>query len=208
MTTKEKILLENKAWVLEKLGMDKEYFERLAAIYSPSILWIQSSDIVLPVQELINTQPGEVIVYSNIANQIREDDISLMAVLEDALGRAQVEYIVVCGFSHCEGVRDILLGVDDRPAVKRWLTELRSIYEGNRDELLSLDFNDREKRLSHLNIESQVTRLSKMPIIEHAWEKSRHPFLYGWYFDLDTGYLTEVCSMERSPKLRPHQSLI
>ena len=43
MTIKEKMLLERKAWVLEKLSLDKHYFERLSGMHTPKIFWIGSS---------------------------------------------------------------------------------------------------------------------------------------------------------------------
>lgn len=208
MTTKEKILLENKAWVLEKLNLDSDYFKKLAVTQDPSILWIQSSDITLPVQELVNGEPGEILVYSNIATQIRDDDISLRAVLEDATMRASVKSIVVCGFSHCEGIQDVLLGVDDRPAVRHFLSNLRELYEENKEELLSLDFKAREKRLSELNIRLQIQKLSEMEHVQKSWKARNLPVLYGWYFDLETGYLKEIFTMEPHNELRQVASLV
>ncbi|HYC85065.1 MAG TPA: carbonic anhydrase [Chryseosolibacter sp.] len=208
MTTKEKILLENKAWVQEKLSLDKLYFERLGSTHTPGILWIQSSDFLLPVQEIINTEPGGVLVYGNVANQIREDDLSLMAVLEDAIERLNVRDIIVCGFSHCEGITDVLLGVDDRPIVKKWLSPLRELYESHKEELLALDFIARERRLSELNIDLQLHRLADLEIVKSAWERNSFPALHGWYFDLDTGFLKEVFSMEPKAHIRKVASLI
>ena len=48
MTSKEKMFLESKAWALEKLSLDKTYFERLAGMHSPDILWIGSIDSLVP----------------------------------------------------------------------------------------------------------------------------------------------------------------
>jgi carbonic anhydrase len=208
MKTTEKILLENKTWVLEKLSLDKAYFERLSGIHAPSVLWMQSSDILLPVQEIINTEPGEIIVYSNIANQIHDDDLSLLAVLEDAIHRLEVEIIVICGYSHCEGIRDILVGVDDRPIVKKWLSNLQQLYEDHKDELLDLSFYDRENRLQELNIKAQVERLSHLPIIQKTWEKKNLPLLFGWYFDLNTGMLKEIFTMDRQQSLKQLSTIV
>jgi hypothetical protein len=45
-------------------------------------------------------------------------------------------------------------------------------------------------------------------MIQKAWEKKDTPILFGWYFDLDTGGLTEVFSMEADSKLRQVASLV
>ena len=125
MTSKEKMFLESKAWALEKLSLDKTYFESLSGLHTPDILWIGSLDSLVPFREIINANPGDVLVYRNMGVQIRTDDISLMATIQDAVEVSQVDYIIVCGYSHCSGIRDVVLGSDDRPFVKRWLEELQ-----------------------------------------------------------------------------------
>jgi carbonic anhydrase len=208
MTTKEKILLETKAWTLEKINLDPGFFTRLTEMHQPDILWISSSDSLIPVRELTNTDPGEILVYRNIASQIREDDISMMALIQDAVETAHVEYIVVCGYSYCSGIRDVLLGTDDRPALKEWLKNLRALYEEHHNELEALPFEQREKLLSELNIRQQVLNLSKLPTIQKAWEKTDNPKILGWYFDLLTGSVTEVFSLEKNHKLKQKTSLL
>jgi carbonic anhydrase len=202
MTTKERILLESKAWTQEKLCLDKDYFNRLDGMHNPNILWLSSADSLVPVRELTNSEPGDILVYRNIATQVREDDLSLMAVIQDAIETSHITHIVVCGYSHCSGVRDVLLGTDDRPAVKEWLKNLRALYERHYEELEPLSFEQKEKRLSELNIREQVINLGKLPYIQRAWEKTDYPKIFGWYFDLLTGSLLEVYSMEQNHKLK------
>ncbi len=207
MTPKEKMFLESKAWVMEKLSLDQAYFERLSGMHTPDILWIGSIDSLVPVGELINADPGEVLEYQNMGCQIRPDDLSLMATIEDAVQMARVEFIIVCGYSHCSGIQDVILGNDDRPYVKRWLNELNALYENNKEELWDMDFEQRTRRLCELNIRAQIENLSELDVIRKAWEKSDHPVLLGWYFDLDTGALQEVFSMEANRRLRQVTSL-
>jgi carbonic anhydrase len=202
MTERDKLLLECRAWAKEKMILDKGYFERLADMHTPKILWIGSSDSLVPVREVTNTEPGEILVYRNLGTQVRKDDISLMALLQDAVEISKVEEIIVCGYSHCSGIRDVLLGMDNLPMIKEWLNPLRDLYERNRDELDSLPFEQKEKRLSEINIQEQILHLSQLGVIQQAWEKSDFPHLYGWYFDLDDGSMTEVYSMEANQKIR------
>ncbi len=207
MTIKEKMLLEGKAWVLEKLNLDESYFARLSEMPTPNILWIASSDSLVPVRELTNTEPGEILVYRNMASQVRPDDISLMATIQDAIEVCRIEYIIVCGYSHCGGVRDVLLGSADRPYVNNWLSGLIELYHNNIDELQQLDFEQKEKRLSELNIKAQILNLSKLEVVQKAWEKSNKPMLLGWYFDLADGSIQEIFSMESNHKLKQVASL-
>jgi carbonic anhydrase len=207
MTQKEKMLLESKAWAMEKLNLDKTYFERLSGMHTPEILWIGSIDSLVPVGELINADPGEILEYQNMGCQIRGDDLSLMATIEDAVQISHVEYIIVCGYSHCSGIQDVILGNDDRPYVKKWLDELSTLYERHKDELQDMDFEQRTRRLCELNIRAQIINLSKVDVIRKAWDKRDQPILLGWYFDLDTGALQEVFSMEANRRLRQVASL-
>ena len=202
MTSKEKMFLESKAWVMEKISLDKTYFDRLAGMHTPDILWIGSIDSLIPVRELINADPGEVLVYQNIGAQVREDDLSFMATVQDAVEISKVEYIIVCGYSHCSGVQDVVLGSDDRPFVKMWLNDLRDLYENRSGEFEDMDFEQRTKRLSELNIRAQILKLSQLDVIQKAWEKGNNPILLGWYFDLNTGALKEIFSMESNYKLK------
>jgi carbonic anhydrase len=207
MTLKDRIFLESKVWAAEIKSLDRDYFGNLDGLHTPDILWIGSSDSLIHVNEVINADPGEVLIYRNIGNQVRQDDISLMALLEDAVVTSGIQYIVICGYSHCTGIRDVLLGAEDRPLVSEWLKNLTAIYEANREELDRLDFQQRERKLAELNIEAQIRNLSKIPCIQRAWEKNDFPKLYGWYFDLDRGSLREVFSMEENHRLQKVASL-
>jgi carbonic anhydrase len=207
MRTKDRILLESKAWRMDKLSLDKDYFARLNDMHNPRILWISSSENLVSIREMTNTEPGDIIVYRNIASQVREDDLSLMSIIEDSVVIYQVSHIILCGYSHCTGVRDVLLGTDDRPALKAWLKNLRALYERHYDELKDLPFEQQEKILSELNIKEQVNNLGRVPCIQKAWEKTDYPKIYGWYFDLVSGTLQEVFSLEKNHRIRQVSSI-
>jgi carbonic anhydrase len=206
MTTKEKLLLESKVWVKEKLTLDKGYFSRLSALHTPNILWIGSSDSLVPVQELTNTEPGEVLVYRNMGNLVKERDLSLMALLQDAIEVSKIQYIIVCGYSHCSSLREVINGTD-KPIIREWLIELRALYELYHKNLDPLPYELKEKKLAELNIRHQVIILSKLKIIQDAWQTGEYPKIFGWYFDLDTGSLSEVFSME-DQQLKQINSLV
>jgi carbonic anhydrase len=209
MTAKEKMFLESKAWALEKLNLDKHYFERLAQLHKPSILWIGSIDSLVAARELINAEPGQILVYRNLGCQVAEDDVSLMATIQDAVEVSRVEHIIVCGYSLCSAIRDVILGNDDRPYVKTWLEPLKELYLENFDELHDLDFEQRTKRLCELNIQAQILKLSRLNVIRQSWEKhGGSPVLLGWYFDLKGGALKEIFSMQPNHKLEQLASVV
>lgn len=201
MNASDKFLLESKAWAKEKTLLDKNFFQRLSDMHNPDVLWIGSIDSLIPVREVTNTDPGEVLVYRNMANQVRQDDLSFMAVLEDALEASRVDMIVVCGYSHCSGIRDVILHTDNKPNMRSWLSGLQETYQLNQTELNSMTFEQKEKRLSELNIHQQIINLSELELVKKSWQKRNAPVLLGWYFDLETGGLTEVFKME------PHNEL-
>ncbi|MBX2945365.1 MAG: hypothetical protein KF725_05990 [Cyclobacteriaceae bacterium] len=196
MTVRERLLLESKAWVLEKLALDKGYFERLSSMHVPEILWIGSSDSLIPVREITNTEPGQVLVYRNMGNLVKEDDLSLMALLEDAVENARVKVIILCGYSHCSSLREVIKGTE-KPFIREWLADLRTLYGQHRETLDLLAYEQKERRLAELNIAQQVKNLSNLEIIKKAWRLSAYPKLYGWYFDLNTGSFTEVVSVDK-----------
>jgi len=206
MTVKEKLLLESKAWIREKTILDQEYFNRLSSLHTPNILWITSSDSLVPVREITNTEPGEILVYKNFGNLVKKNDLSFMAVLQDAIEVSKIEYIIVCGYSHCSSLREIIHGTD-KPLVREWLIELRALYELYYKDLDPLPYDQKERKLSELNIRPQIINLSRLEIIQKAWQKGNFPQLFGWYFDLDTGLLSEVFSME-DQQLKQVSSLV
>lgn len=208
MTTKERILLESKAWREEKLSLDTGYFTRLDAKPTPRILWIASTDAKIPVQEMTNTEPGEVMLYRNIGIQIREDDKSLQAVLEEAVLNDHIKHIMLCAYSHCSGISHVIEGRETGPTLKNWLKDLNDLYEKHYDELRGLNDVDKEKMLNQINIRQQVINLGKMEVIRKAWERNDYPKIIGWYFDLTTGYLTEVFSLEKNHRLKQSADLM
>lgn len=197
MTTRERILLESKAWIQEKLALDKGYFERLSSMHKPEILWIGSSDSLVPVREITNTEPGEILVYRNMGNLVKQTDLSLMALLQDAVEVSRIRYIIVCGYSHCSSLREAIEGTG-KEYIDDWLSDLRGIYQQHREDLDALPYEQKEQRLATLNIEQQISNLTQIEFLRKAWRKDIYPKLYGWYFDLGTGSFTEIASYDPS----------
>ena len=201
MTIKERIVLESKAWLKEKLSLDSNYFTNLKETGKPKILWIGSSDNLVSIREVTNSEPGELIVHKNVGAQVREDDLNLMAILEDAID-AGVEYIIVCGASNCKGIKEVVQGLDEQVYMRKWLDDLLELYNENAMEMEPLTQEEREKRLCELSIKEQLLKLSEMDIIHQAWKRRSKPVLLGWYFDFPTGSFTELFSMTARESLK------
>jgi carbonic anhydrase len=198
MNTKERIILETKAWRQEKLSIDPEYFTRLEDRHHPKILWICSSDSLASIREMTNTEPGDILVYRNVGALVRQDDISLMAVVEAAIEVHQVTHIIICGYSQCSAIQRVISSNDSRPALDKWLQPLRQLYDQHSSEFQGLPPLEQQRRLSELSIKQQVINLSNIPCIQRAWKKRDYPRIFGWYFDLGEGSLSDVFSLEEN----------
>lgn len=195
MTIRERILLESKVWKFEKQGIHSQYLRSLTTLPKPSILWIDSSDNLISIRELTNTDPGEILVHRNLASQVKPDDTSLLATVEQAVHVHGVEYIVVCGYSHCGGIRDVVNDNDTPPHVHVWLQELRAMYNQSVRGMINLTPRQKEKLLCEINIQQQIINLSRMPAVQQAWAEGRSLTLLGWYLDLSAGSIQEIFSM-------------
>jgi carbonic anhydrase len=56
----------------------------------------------MPLNSFTKTEPGELFIHRNVANQVSLTDMNLLAVLEYAVEALKVQHIVVCGHYLCE----------------------------------------------------------------------------------------------------------
>jgi len=205
MNTLEKLFLENKAWIQEKLSTNPDFLTHLAQNRSPDIFWIGCSDSRLHADEITNCEPGEIIVHRNIGNQVVSTDFNLMGALEYAVDVLQVKHIIVCGHYRCRSIKAAL----DRPNpslpfADKWLRNIKDVYRLHRPEIENLDsLDERWKLLVELNIREQVNNLSHSQVIQKSWRWARRPELHGFVYGLHDGLLKEVCSMTPYSALDP-----
>lgn len=202
MTTKEKLLLENKAWAQERLSLDKEYFKRLSQMPLPEILWIGSSDSMVPIKEITNTEPGEIIAYRNFGNLVREDDKGLMSLIEYSIKVLKTKYIIVCGYSHCQCISgSIKYNEREIPGVTSWLKEVNQLYKQHKDTLAHLKGEALESELAKINVKAQIEKLRNLDLVQEAWKSNtKYPKLVGWFYNLNNGLLEEVIEVEAQAK--------
>jgi carbonic anhydrase len=197
----EKLLLENKAWAIEKTQSDPEYFKRLSHVQTPEFLWIGCSDSRVPAEEITGTEPGEIFVQRNIANMVVHTDLNLLSVLEYAVVHLRVKHIIVCGHYGCGGVKAALshhnLGI-----INKWLRNIKDVYRLHQKELELLE-NEEERvnRLIELNVEEQVLNLAKTSIIQKAWKHEQRPILHGWVYGLSNGIIKPISRLEPGTSL-------
>jgi len=196
MKSFDQILEGNKAWVKEKTSQNKDYFKNLAIGQSPQYLWIGCSDSRVPAAGVTQTEPGDIFVHRNIANQVITNDSNVMSVLKYAVDYLNVEHIVVCGHHGCGGVIAAAENINDE-YLGDWLSSLKDSYIKNIDTLsLIKDKKLRMNKLSEINVERQIEKLKSTSIVQHAWERGHKLHLHGWIFDLETGLLQTLIDVK------------
>ncbi len=192
MESYRRLLMNNKAWVQEKLSLADDYFRRLAKSENPSFLWIGCSDSRVPAEDIIGTQVGEIYVHRNVGNLAMPDDMNMLSALQYSVEILNVKHIIVCGHYGCGGI-DVALNSSDYGILDKWLSDVKEIYKINRAELDTISNDkDRSKRLVELNVEAQVENLMNTQIIQNKWTNDEKPMLHGWVYDMETGLLNNL----------------
>lgn len=197
MHTLDRLLLENKAWIQEKLDDDPDFLQHFAEPRTPDIFWIGCSDSRLHADEMTNSEPGEILVHRNIGNQVVPADFGLLGALEYAVNVLNVKYIIVCGHYRCRSVKAAL----DRPNpnlpfADKWLRHIKDVYRLHRDEIESKEgLDERWKLLVELNIKEQVNNLAHTSIIQKSWRNAKRPELRGWVYGLGDGIIHELLAL-------------
>jgi Carbonic anhydrase len=66
----KKLIDGNVKFAAEKKALDPEYFKNLSVKQKPNYLMIGCSDSRVPPNEMTKTEPGEMFIHRNIANQV------------------------------------------------------------------------------------------------------------------------------------------
>src|SRR6185369_3055399 len=204
MTSINKLILENKAWAAEKISDDADYFNRLAQIQTPEFLWIGCSDSRVPANEITGTQPGEIFVHRNIANMVINTDVNVLSVLEYAVAHLKVKHVIICGHYGCGGIKASMSSHDFKQVLNMWLRNIKDVYRLHRDELEAISNTEqRENRLTELNVQEQVLHLAKTSIIQRAWKHRQGPDLHGLVYGLKDGLLNTIFTMTSDSAVDP-----
>ena len=188
----QKLLLQNKAWVQQKNLEDQDFFSDLSKIQKPDFFWIGCSDSRVPANEITGTDPGEIFVHRNIANMVVHTDMNMLSALDYAINVLEVKHVIVCGHYGCGGVRAALSNTQ-YGLIDNWIRHIKDVHHTHHDEIEAIDNpHEKEKRFIELNVVEQVNALSKTSIIQNAWRQRQSPFVHGWVYDLETGYIKDL----------------
>lgn len=186
------LLLQNKAWVEERIQDDPEFFARLAKTQTPKFLWIGCSDSRVPANEITGTQPGEIFVHRNIANMVVHTDMNMLSVLDYAVSVLKVDHVIVCGHYGCGGVR-AAMGNKQYGVIDNWIRHIKDAYRMNEAELEAIkDPQQREDRFVEVNVIEQVYDLCKTSIVQNSWANRQLPYVHGWVYDIRDGLIKDL----------------
>ena len=191
----------NRKWVRERTAADPDFFKRSAGEQTPHFLFIGCSDSRVPANEITGTQPGEMFVHRNIANQVFPNDLNVLSVLQYAVEVLDVKHVMVCGHYECGGVKAAAQRGVHYGLVDNWLSEIRTLERLNLRELDAMsDPKARLGRLAELNVLHQVYNLTLTPVVRQAWERGPRPVLHGLIYSLANGLLKELVSGVDTPE--------
>ena len=189
----DELIRNNARWAVEKLRKDPKYFETLSEYQKPPFFYIGCSDSRVPIDTYTQTEPGELFIHRNIANQVSLTDMNLLSAVEFAIETLQVRHIVVCGHYECGGVIGAYRN-DLRGLKENWTTPIKDIIRDHKAELDTIpDEHDRLDRLTELNVLNQVKNIFKISDLERLIEANGYyPKVHGWVLDIRLGLIKDL----------------
>jgi carbonic anhydrase len=171
----------------------QEFFRTLANGQQPLGLFITCSDSRVNPNLITQTEPGELFILRNVGNIIpaytsNTVDGATAAAIEFAVSALNVEYVIVCGHSHCGAMKALVdpTSVAEMPSVSGWLTHAESARRIVRENYKELDRNAQINVLIQENVLAQLENLRTHPAV--AVRLSRRDLrLCGWVYKLETG---------------------
>jgi carbonic anhydrase len=192
MADLREVLERNREWAERMSAQDPGFFERLASIQTPRILWIGCSDSRVPANQITGHQPGEIFVHRNVANVVVHTDLNCLSVIQFAVDVLQVRHIIVCGHYGCGGVKAALesrsMGLIDN-----WLRHVEDVRDAHPAALEAAGTAEaRWERLCELNVVEQVLHVSQTTVMRDAWARGQDVTVHGWIYSLHDGRLRDL----------------
>lgn len=196
MDSVKKLLMGNKAWVLDKLSVHPDFFARQAESQQPEFLWIGCSDSRVPADEITGSEPGELFVHRNIANLVIHTDFNMLSVLQYAVEVLKVKHIIVCGHYNCGGIANAMTH-SDLGLINKWLRHIKDVYRIYEREInMIADPQARYDRFVELNVIEQTRNIARTSFVQRVWAEGGQLLVHGWVYDVRTGYLNTISCLE------------
>jgi len=190
--TYNRLIEGNKKYVMERTMNNPKYFYDRAQNQTPKYLMIGCSDSRVPPNEMTMTEPGEIFIHRNIANQVIFSDLNCMSVLQFGIEHLKVEHIIVLGHTKCGGII-ASKNKNYKGLIENWLQNIRDVAHMHKDELDKCKTEDEYfKKLTVLNVKSQVLNVCKTPYVQKAWANNQKLHVHGWLVDIETGLINDL----------------
>ena len=167
-------------------GVQEQFQNLVAEGQHPTILFIGCSDSRLVPYLLTGTGPGELFIVRNVGAFVPPYDGSAgyhgtSAAIEFAVLNLKVSRIVVCGHSHCGGIRALYEEVDPRAQnLTAWL-------ELGREAALPVQVTPEAlRRTEQRAVVLQLERLMGYPMVREQVE-AKQLALHGWHYVIEEG---------------------
>ncbi len=192
MADLREVLESNRRWADAMHAQDPGFFERLAAIQTPRILWIGCSDSRVPANQITGHQPGEVFVHRNVANVVVHTDLNCLSAMQFAVDVLRVRHIIVCGHYGCTGVKAVLDG-QQLGLIDNWLRHVADVRDTHATALAEVQGDQaRWDRLCELNVIEQVLHVAQTTVMRDAWARHQDVTVHGWIYRLLDGRLRDL----------------
>ncbi|MBN4076158.1 hypothetical protein JYT16_00415 [Gemmatimonas aurantiaca] len=182
-------------------------FSSLQGGQTPSALMISCSDSRVDPSLLTEAEPGDLFVVRNIANLVPSADcgdfqVSVIASVEFAVNVLRVGHIIVMGHSQCKGVETLIRqtrGEETLESVSVWVDcaskVATAVIADHPDEPL-----ERQSEIcAHKSVLASLDNLRKLPFLERSLSSGVLQ-LHGWFFDIETGEMSEYDFTEKKFK--------
>ena len=190
----EHIISQNKTWAQKQKKEAPDYFTNLSKGQSPSIFFVGCCDSRVIPSEIFQCSLGEMFVQTNIANQIRTDDINTMSSLEYAVNVLKVSHIIICGHTFCGGITASMTDTqsDLSADIQKWIHPIHKIYQAEKQSLPQSNEFERVTALSRANVRHQVKTTANLDLIKSLPAQKRKITIYGQLFHLETGVVEKL----------------
>ena len=187
-----RLLKGNKTYVEEKLKSDPYYFLNKSKLHKPKYMLIGCCDARVPPNEITMTDPGEIFIHRNVANQVLCSDLNCMSTIQYAIEHLNVEHIIVMGHTKCGGIR-AAINCEPLGLIDQWLQHIRETAVKYRSELDYItDELEFENKLIELNVREQALNIYKISFVQKAIKDGRKVQVHGWICDIETGMIKEL----------------
>jgi carbonic anhydrase len=181
----------NRAWARKMQEVDPDYFNKLAKLQTPQLLWIGCSDSRVPANEIVGLLPGEVFVHRNVANVVVHTDLNCLSVIQFAVEALKVKHIMVVGHYGCGGV-GAALKKERIGLVDIWLRHVQDVHAKHAGDVDRLSPEQRHDRLCELNVLEQVINVCQTYVVQDAWRRGHSLTVHGWIYGLKDGLMHDL----------------